>query len=33
MQRYHATSALSYNGASPGGQGRLDLAISGDAIQ
>src|SRR5262249_19252784 len=33
MQRYHATSALSYNGAAPAGQGRLDLAISGDAIQ
>jgi hypothetical protein len=33
MQRYHATSALSYNGAVAGGQGRLDLAISGDAIQ
>jgi hypothetical protein len=27
------TSVLSYNGAVPGGQGRLDLAISGDAIQ
>src|SRR5262249_484225 len=33
MQRYNATSALSYNGAAPGGQGRLDRAIGGDAIQ